>query len=163
MDRSGFTPSSPPTFAYFRRAPIGVYLTNRIAAIPATSMSVPLRHARITSGAMARSSLSAAETEGRFEMAKEFVERRQGSFYLIGSRVPLGVIVHDFKNGDAPETILSNFPTLSIEQVYGAITFYLGNKEEVEKDLIERHQIEDEFIRTHPNPPGLEQKLLARR
>ena len=96
-------------------------------------------------------------------MAKEFVERRQGSFYLIGSSVPLGVIVHDFKNGDAPETILSNFPTLSLEQVYGAITFYLGNKEEVEKDLIERRQIEDEFIRTHPNPPGLKQKLLERR
>jgi hypothetical protein len=47
--------------------------------------------------------------------------------------------------------------------VYGAITFYLGNKEEVEKDLIERRRIEDDFIRTHPNPPGLKQKLLERR
>ncbi|MBI1898182.1 MAG: DUF433 domain-containing protein [Acidobacteria bacterium] len=90
---------------------------------------------------------------------KEFVERREGSFYLIGSRVPLATIVHDFKNGDAPETIQSNFSTLSLEQIYGAITFYLGNKEEVEKDLVERRRIEDEFIKTHPAPPELKQKL----
>ena len=73
-------------------------------------------------------------------MAKEFVERRDGSFYLIGS--------------DAPETIQSNFGTLSLEQVYGAITFYLGNKEEVEKDLIERRRIEDEF-KLVPSRPWL--------
>jgi len=45
----------------------------------------------------------------------------------------LAIIVHDFKNGDAPETIQWNFPTLSLEQVYGSISFYLGNKEEVER------------------------------
>jgi uncharacterized protein (DUF433 family) len=90
---------------------------------------------------------------------KEFVERRDGSFYLIGSRVPLATIVHDFKNGDAPETIHSNLSTLSLEQVYGAITFYLGNKGEVERDLLERRRVEDEFIKTHPAPPELKAKL----
>lgn len=94
---------------------------------------------------------------------KEFVERREGSFYLIGSRVPLARIVYEFRNEETPEAIQSNFSTLSLEQVYGAITFYLGNKEEVEKDMAERQRIEDEFIRTHPNPPGLKQKLLERR
>ncbi|HEY6342210.1 MAG TPA: DUF433 domain-containing protein [Bryobacteraceae bacterium] len=94
---------------------------------------------------------------------KEFVEHRHGSLYLIGSRVPLAHIVHDFKNGDTAETIQSNFSTLSLEQVYGAITFYLGNKDEVEKDMTERRREEDEFIKTHPNPPGLKQKLLERR
>ena len=57
-------------------------------------------------------------------MAKDFVERRNGSFYLIGSRVPLAVIVHDFQNGETPEAIQSNLPTLSLERVYGAITFF---------------------------------------
>ena len=90
---------------------------------------------------------------------KEFVERRDGSLYLIGSRVPLAGIVYDFKNGDAPEAIQSNFSTLSLEQVYGAITFYLGNKEEAEKDLVERRRVEDEFVRTHPAPPELKAKL----
>jgi uncharacterized protein (DUF433 family) len=92
-------------------------------------------------------------------MAKDFVENRHGSFYLIGSRVPLAIIVHDFRNGESPEAIRSNFPALSLEQVYGAITFYLGNKEEVEKDLARRRRVEDEFVKTHPNAPGLRQKI----
>jgi uncharacterized protein (DUF433 family) len=94
---------------------------------------------------------------------KEFVERRDGSFYLIGSRVPLARMVYEFQNGETPEAIRSHYPTLSLEQVYGAITFYLGNKEEAEKDMAERRREEDEFIKTHPNPPGLKQKLLERR
>jgi uncharacterized protein (DUF433 family) len=92
-------------------------------------------------------------------MSKDFVERRNGSFYLMGSRVPLVTIVRDFQNGETPEAIQSNFPTLSLEQVYGALTSYLGNKEEVEKDMAERRRIEDDFIKRHPDPPGLKQKL----
>ena len=96
-------------------------------------------------------------------MAKDFVERRNGSFYLIGSRVPLAVIIHDFQNGETPEAIQSNFPTLSLEQVYGAITFYLSNKEEVEKDLTDRQRIEEDFVKANPPPPELSDKLRRAR
>src|SRR5215469_1468729 len=96
-------------------------------------------------------------------MAKDYIERRHGSFYLIGSRVPLARIVYEFQNGAAPEAIRLDYSTLTLEQVYGAITFYLSNKEEVEKDMAERQHQEEEFIRTHPNPPGLREKLLERR
>ena len=92
-------------------------------------------------------------------MSKDFVEWRDGSYYLIGSRVPLALVVHEFKNGESPEAIESHYSTLSLEQVYGAITFYLGNQAEVEKDLAERRRVEDEFTRTHPAPPELKQKL----
>jgi uncharacterized protein (DUF433 family) len=92
-------------------------------------------------------------------MAKEFVERRHGSFYLIGSRVPLAHIVRQFQNGEPPEAIRLHYPTLSLEQVYGAITFYLGNKEEVEKDLLEREREEEEFSRKHPTPPEIKEKF----
>lgn len=92
-------------------------------------------------------------------MSKEFVERRNDSFYLIGSRVPLAMIVYEFENGETPEAIRSHFATLRLEQVYGAITFYLGNKEEVERDMVERRRVEEEFERTHPAPPELKQKL----
>jgi uncharacterized protein (DUF433 family) len=93
-------------------------------------------------------------------MAKDYVEPRHESLYLIGSRVPLAVVVYEFKNGEAPEAIQSHFPTLSLEQVYGAITFYLGNKDEVERDMLERRRIEEEIIKTQPPlPPELQQKL----
>ena len=103
-------------------------------------------------------------------MNREFVERRDGSFYLIGTRVPLAHIVREFRRGESPEAIRSHYPTLSLEQVYGAITFYLGNKEEAREDIAERERVEDEFIKTHPAPPHLKEKverarqqLLARR
>lgn len=93
-------------------------------------------------------------------MARDYIERREGSFYLIGSRVPLARIVYEFQNGAAPEAIRLDYPTLSIEQVYGAITFYLGNKEEVEKNMAELRRIEDEVSKAQPPlPPELQQKL----
>ena len=33
----------------------------------------------------------------------------------------------------------------------------------MEEDIAERRRIEDDFIKTHPNPSGLKQTLLARR
>ena len=95
----------------------------------------------------------------RAPMSREFVERRDGSFYLIGSRVPLAHLVREFQQGALPEAIRSHYPALSLEQVYGAITFYLGAKEEVEKDISERERVEDEFTETHPAPPHLKAKL----
>jgi uncharacterized protein (DUF433 family) len=92
-------------------------------------------------------------------MSKEFVERRHGSFYLIGSRVPLAHIAREFEHGESAEAIRSHYPTLSLEQVYGAITFHLGHKEEVEKDIGEREREEDEFSKTHPAPPEIKEKF----
>ena len=93
-------------------------------------------------------------------MAKEYVERREGSLYLIGSRVPLARVVYEFQNGAAPEAIRLDYPTLSLEQVYGAITFYLADKEEVERDMAERRRNEEEVIKAQsPLPPELQQKL----
>jgi uncharacterized protein (DUF433 family) len=86
-------------------------------------------------------------------MSKEFVERRDGSFYLIGSRVPLAHIVREFQRGESPEALRSHYPALSLEQVYGAITFYLGNQQDVEKDIVEREREEDAFTAAHPTPP----------
>ena len=96
-------------------------------------------------------------------MARDYIERRQEGFYLIGTRVPLARIVYDFLNGETPEAIQSNFPAASLEQVYGAITFYLANKEKVEKEMAERRRNEEQFIREHPNAPELKQRLLQRR
>jgi len=92
-------------------------------------------------------------------MGQDFVERRDDSLYLIGSRVPLAHIVREFQLGESPEAIRSHYSTLSLEQVYGAITFYLGHKSEVEDDMAARERVEDEFTRTHPAPPHLKEKL----
>jgi len=96
-------------------------------------------------------------------MDRDFVERRDGSFYLISSRVPLAHLVREFQQGEPPEAIRSHYPTLSLEQVYGAITFYLGHKGEVEEDIAEREREEDEFTKTHPTPPDVKEKFSRMR
>src|ERR1019366_6191950 len=88
-------------------------------------------------------------------MDRDFVESREGSFYLCGSRVPLAHLVREFQRGESPETIRSHYPALSLEQVYGAITFYLGSREEVEEDIAEREREEDAFTAAHPAPPDV--------
>jgi hypothetical protein len=90
---------------------------------------------------------------------KDYVERRNDSFYLIGSRVPLAIIVREFQQGESPEAIRWHYPTLSLEQVYGAITFYLANQDAVHEDLKERDRIEEEFTRNNPLPENLREKL----
>ncbi len=92
-------------------------------------------------------------------LERDFIERRDDSFYLVGTRVPLASIVREFQDGQSPEAIRSAFPTLTLEQVYGAITFYLGHRAEVDEDLATREREENAFSQTHPPPVDLKQTL----
>ena len=67
----------------------------------------------------------------------EYIEQRNGGFYVAGTRVSLDSIVYSFKAGDSPETIRQNFSSLTLEQVYGAITFYLAHAQEVDRNIRE--------------------------
>lgn len=92
-------------------------------------------------------------------MDQSYVERREGAFYLVGSRVPLDCIVREYWKGESPETIRLHFPTLALEQVYGAITFYLAHRSEVETAMRKRERMEDAFADSHPAPDGLKERL----
>jgi uncharacterized protein (DUF433 family) len=67
--------------------------------------------------------------------AKEYVERRNSSYYVAGSRVSLASLVHEFRKGVSPEGIRDNFETLNLEQVYGAIAYYLARQQEIDAHL----------------------------
>src|SRR5271154_1501689 len=68
-------------------------------------------------------------------MAKEYIEDRDGNYYVAGTRISLDSIVHAFHRGESPETICQNFELLSLEEVYGAIAFYLANHTDVDAYL----------------------------
>ncbi len=68
--------------------------------------------------------------------------------------MPLARVVYEFRNGAAPETIRLEYPTLSLEQVYGAITFYLANKEELERDIAKRRRVEEDVMKSQPPLPA---------
>ena len=67
----------------------------------------------------------------------EYIEQRNGGFYVAGTRVSLDSIVYSFKAGDSPETIRQNFSSLTLGQVYGAIAFYLAHEQEVDANIRE--------------------------
>jgi uncharacterized protein (DUF433 family) len=68
-------------------------------------------------------------------MVDEYVEHREATYFVRGSRVSLDSVVHGFLNGDSAEAIRDNFPTLTLEQVYGAIAYYLGHQAEIDSYL----------------------------
>ncbi len=68
-------------------------------------------------------------------MNKIYVEERDGGYWITGSRISLDSIVYAFRRGAPPETIRRSFPLLTLEEVYGAITFYLAQEQEIDEYL----------------------------
>jgi hypothetical protein len=51
--------------------------------------------------------------------------------------VSLDSVVYAFLSGMSPESIVDSYPTLSLVQVYGAITYYLEHRQEIDEYLKE--------------------------
>ena len=93
-------------------------------------------------------------------MQQEYIEVRNGGYYVTGSRVSLASVVYEYRDGAAPETIRQNFPVLSLEQIHGAIAFYLGHQEQVEAYLNELEKKWDQLERgAKPADPELQHKI----
>lgn len=69
----------------------------------------------------------------------QYVESRNGGYYVAGSRVSLDTVVYAFRRGESPETILEHFPAIhSLAKIYGAIAFLLDHAPEVEAYLAQQ-------------------------
>ena len=93
--------------------------------------------------------------------AKSYIEYRQETFWVAQTRISLDSIVYAFQRGLSPESIVQSFPLLTLEQVYGAIAFYLANRTEIDAYLA----AEAEAFESMPQPlqtsnPDLYDKLL---
>jgi len=97
-------------------------------------------------------------------MATGYVEHRDGGYYIAGNRVSLDSVVYAFLRGESPEGIVDSFPALTLEQVFGAVAFYLANRESIDAYLrdgrTEFARMRDEARRRHP---ALYSKLEAAR
>lgn len=70
-------------------------------------------------------------------MSREYVEQRDGGYWVAGTRVSLDSIVYAFIEGQTAESIAQAFPVLSLEQTYGSIAFYLAHRSAVDAYLAE--------------------------
>jgi uncharacterized protein (DUF433 family) len=73
------------------------------------------------------------------ETLRAYVSRTpEGGWRIEGTRVSLDSVVHEFLDGESPEGIVEHYPSLPLEQVYGAIAFYLSHRTEVDAYLKEQ-------------------------
>jgi uncharacterized protein (DUF433 family) len=70
----------------------------------------------------------------------EYVEERNGGYYVAGTRVSLDSVVYGYLRGESPERIAYEFQALTPEQINGAIAFYLANREMVDAYLVKQRQ-----------------------
>lgn len=92
-------------------------------------------------------------------MKKQYVEKRGKDYWISGTRVSLDSVVFAFLDGLSPESIAAEcFPILSLEQVYGAITYYLSHRDEINVYLNKNHA-EFEALHEKINEPEFSRKL----
>jgi uncharacterized protein (DUF433 family) len=95
-------------------------------------------------------------------VTKSYVEYWNDAYWVEGTRISLDSIVYAFQKGLSPESIAQSFPLLTLEQVYGAIAFYLANRAEIDAYLT----AEEAAFDAMPQPlqtidPALYNKLMA--
>jgi hypothetical protein len=89
-------------------------------------------------------------------MPKDYVELREEVLYITGSRLPLYLLVTEYENGASPEEIHFSFPTLTLEQIHGAIAFYLGNRHAIEDGSWQTRKAWQDFRTANPTPSKLD-------
>ena len=94
----------------------------------------------------------------------DYIEGRGEGYYIAGSRVSLDSIVVAYSRGQAPESILRSYPSLTLAQIYGAIAFYLSNQAQIDAYLKEWEiRTEEQRLEARRMHPELQVKLLAAR
>ena len=99
-------------------------------------------------------------------MSKEYVSKTNSAYRLTGTRVSLDSIVYAWHNGLSPESIVDDFPVLTLEQVHGALAFYLAHQDEID-EYLRLSEAEYEVLRQkhieqlRATKPQLYEKLMA--
>ena len=93
-------------------------------------------------------------------MTKEYVDQRDGNYYVSGTRISLDSLIHAFHRGESPETICQNFELLHLEEVYGAIAYYLANQVTLDAYLLSQGKKWTEGkLSSEPLPASLRERL----
>jgi uncharacterized protein (DUF433 family) len=89
-----------------------------------------------------------------------------GTIRVGASRVTLDVLIADYRSGLSPEEIARQLDTVTLADVYGAISYYHRYRDEVEEYLRRRNEEADELRRkieaAQPERGNLKAELTAR-
>jgi uncharacterized protein (DUF433 family) len=88
------------------------------------------------------------------------------TYRISGTRITLDVIIHQCKLGATAEQIHDSFPAASLQDIYGAIYYYLAHTEAVNVYLREQQKAAADtrhWVESQPGNRGLQDRVLARR
>jgi uncharacterized protein (DUF433 family) len=86
--------------------------------------------------------------ESYFDFVAEDVIR------IAGTRVGIETVIGDYQLGATPEEIVIRYPTLSLQQVYATITYYLENRRALDAyvdRLRKRRELDWQEAQGHPS------------
>lgn len=83
-----------------------------------------------------------------------YVREENGTFRVGEADVSLDSIVIAFQDGLTAEAIQLQYPALALEEVYGAITYYLANQKTVDRYLAEQAQLWADLRRSSEVDPS---------
>jgi uncharacterized protein (DUF433 family) len=79
---------------------------------------------------------------------------------LKGHRIGIEDVLNYYLEGFTPEEINANLPTLSLEEIYATITYYLHQRSQVALYLQKlQENREQNYQKFNSNPPTIVQKL----
>ena len=80
-----------------------------------------------------------------------------------GTRVGIETVLDDYLSGASPEEIAARYRTLTLEQVYATITYYLANQGEVGRYMERwRAYVDEAWQEQQRNPSDFVQELRER-
>ena len=86
----------------------------------------------------------------------------QGVMRVGSAHIAIDGIVAAFELGDSPESIRRQYPALNLEEVYGAITYYLAHRAEVIEYLKRQDAVWEHWrSKVEQNPDPLIERLKA--
>ena len=68
-------------------------------------------------------------------MEKTYVRQFEGVYRIGDTRVSLDSVVYMFREGMSAESTVDSYAALTLEQVHGALAFYLANQAEIDRYL----------------------------
>jgi len=88
------------------------------------------------------------ELESYFEFLSE------DDIRIKGTRVGIETVLDDYLEGSSPEEIAARYRSLSLEQVYATITYYLRNRAQVDAYLEAWRQYTDQAWHEYERNPS---------
>ncbi len=89
----------------------------------------------------------------------------QGRLRVGNTRVLLDLVIYSFRQGNTPETITDQYPSLSLDDVYLAIGYYLRHRDSIDAYLRQEEAEAEASRREHEarHPNKLTREILLAR